>query len=253
MWQFVFISLLSNNFQLFDNEFFISTENYRLQSKYENHLIAKVTIFQFVNSFLSLFYIAFYLRDQDKLKEQLAGLLISRQIIGNLRESAFPYFMEQLKLAKLSFNLWGALSPTQEFAKSVPSDVPTQVYFPLQMLIVSKIRFFSRKYLTIKKKQRNHLGLRREVLDKLKQKALYTNMMERFPIIWKCWFKWDTLSYFQLLFRQPVYVLQLIICQKFGLTHLNWLMCIRYYVNDFVENLATKLYFFKATIWPTSC
>lgn len=103
------------------------TENYRLQSKYENHLIAKVTIFQFVNSFLSLFYIAFYLRDQDKLKEQLAGLLISRQIIGNLRESAFPYFMEQLKLAKLSFNLWGALSPTQEFAKAIPSEDQTQV------------------------------------------------------------------------------------------------------------------------------
>ncbi len=106
---------------------FFATENYRLQSKYENHLIVKVTIFQFVNSFLSLFYIAFYLRDQDKLKEQLAGLLISRQIIGNLRESAFPYFMEQLKLAKLSFNLWGALSPTQESAKTIPSDSQTQV------------------------------------------------------------------------------------------------------------------------------
>lgn len=96
-------------------------ENYRLQSKYENHLIAKVALFQFVNSFLSLFYIAFYLRDQEKLKEQLAGLLISRQIIGNLRESAFPYFMEQLKLANLSFRMWGALSPTQECAQPLPS------------------------------------------------------------------------------------------------------------------------------------
>ncbi|XP_037033910.1 anoctamin-8 isoform X2 [Bradysia coprophila] len=109
-------------------------ENYRLQSKYENHLIAKVTIFQFVNSFLSLFYIAFYLRDQDKLKEQLAGLLISRQIIGNLRESAFPYFMEQLKLAKLSFNLWGALSPTQEVAKSIPGDAQTTQVLQLEKL-----------------------------------------------------------------------------------------------------------------------
>ncbi|XP_055687333.1 anoctamin-8 isoform X4 [Lutzomyia longipalpis] len=96
-------------------------ENYRLQSKYENHLIAKVALFQFVNSFLSLFYIAFYLCDQDKLKEQLAGLLISRQIIGNLRESAWPYVVEQWKLAKLSFNLWGALSPTQE-TKTKPED-----------------------------------------------------------------------------------------------------------------------------------
>ncbi|XP_058986024.1 uncharacterized protein LOC101887915 isoform X4 [Musca domestica] len=98
-------------------------ENYRLQSKYENHLIAKVALFQFVNSFLSLFYIAFYLRDEEKLKEQLAGLLISRQIIGNLRESALPYVAEQVRLAKLSFNMWGALSPTQDnnrtFAESV--------------------------------------------------------------------------------------------------------------------------------------
>ncbi|XP_021695269.1 anoctamin-8 [Aedes aegypti] len=96
-------------------------ESYRLQSKYENHLIAKVALFQFVNSFLSLFYIAFYLRDQDKLKEQLAGLLISRQIIGNLRESAWPYLVEQWKLAKLSFKMWGALSPTQE-APPPPSE-----------------------------------------------------------------------------------------------------------------------------------
>ncbi|XP_065357896.1 uncharacterized protein wwk isoform X2 [Calliphora vicina] len=93
-------------------------ENYRLQSKYENHLIAKVALFQFVNSFLSLFYIAFYLRDEEKLKEQLAGLLISRQIIGNLRESAIPYFLEQWKLAKLSFNMWGALSPTQDINRT---------------------------------------------------------------------------------------------------------------------------------------
>lgn len=71
-----------------------------------------MALFQFVNSFLSLFYIAFYLRDQEKLKEQLAGLLISRQIIGNIRESVFPYFMEQLKLAKLSYFMFGAMSPT---------------------------------------------------------------------------------------------------------------------------------------------
>ncbi|XP_055902214.1 uncharacterized protein LOC129938587 isoform X3 [Eupeodes corollae] len=94
-------------------------ENYRLQSKYENHLIAKVALFQFVNSFLSLFYIAFYLRDEEKLKEQLAGLLISRQIIGNLRESALPYCIEQWKLARLSFTMWGALSPTQDVNRTI--------------------------------------------------------------------------------------------------------------------------------------
>ncbi|XP_047117535.1 anoctamin-8 [Schistocerca piceifrons] len=88
-------------------------ENYRLDTKYENHLIVKVALFQFVNSFLSLFYIAFYLQDQEKLKEQLAALLIARQVIGNLKESALPYLLEQLRLAKLSFDLFGALSPSE--------------------------------------------------------------------------------------------------------------------------------------------
>nr|CAD7428021.1 unnamed protein product [Timema monikensis] len=96
-------------------------ENYRLDTKYENHLIVKVALFQFVNSFLSLFYIAFYLQDQEKLKEQLAALLIARQVIGNLKESALPYLLEQLRLAKLSFDLFGALSPT-EAKKELPGN-----------------------------------------------------------------------------------------------------------------------------------
>ncbi|XP_019755048.2 anoctamin-8 isoform X1 [Dendroctonus ponderosae] len=86
-------------------------ENYRLETKYENHLIGKVALFQFVNSFLSLFYIAFYLQDQERLKEQLAALLISRQVLGNLKESALPYVLVHLRLAKMSFEMWGALSP----------------------------------------------------------------------------------------------------------------------------------------------
>ncbi|CAK9829084.1 Ano8 [Anthophora retusa] len=89
-------------------------ENYRLDTEYENHLIYKVALFQFVNSFLSLFYIAFYLQDQERLKEQLAALLIARQVIGNLKESAVPYLIEQLRLARLSFELFGALSPSED-------------------------------------------------------------------------------------------------------------------------------------------
>uniref|UniRef100_H0V8Z4 Anoctamin n=1 Tax=Cavia porcellus TaxID=10141 RepID=H0V8Z4_CAVPO len=44
-------------------------ENYRLESAYEKHLIIKVVLFQFVNSYLSLFYIGFYLKDMERLKE----------------------------------------------------------------------------------------------------------------------------------------------------------------------------------------
>ncbi|XP_016840084.1 anoctamin-8 isoform X4 [Nasonia vitripennis] len=99
-------------------------ENYRLDTEYENHLIYKVALFQFVNSFLSLFYIAFYIQDQERLKEQLAALLIARQVIGNLKESAVPYLIEQLRLARLSFELFGALSPSE--ARSPPGEVPSE-------------------------------------------------------------------------------------------------------------------------------
>nr|CAD7262586.1 unnamed protein product [Timema shepardi] len=52
---------------------------------------------------------------------QLAALLIARQVIGNLKESALPYLLEQLRLAKLSFDLFGALSPT-EAKKELPGN-----------------------------------------------------------------------------------------------------------------------------------
>jgi anoctamin-8 len=34
-------------------------------------------------------------------------------VIGNLKESAVPYLIEQLRLARLSFELFGALSPSE--------------------------------------------------------------------------------------------------------------------------------------------
>ncbi|CAH1111241.1 unnamed protein product [Psylliodes chrysocephalus] len=101
-------------------------ENYRLETKYENHLIGKVALFQFVNSFLSLFYIAFYLQDQARLKEQLAALLIARQVIGNLKESAVPYMLEHMRLAKMSFDMWGALSPLNSKSPPGTEETPTE-------------------------------------------------------------------------------------------------------------------------------
>ncbi|XP_029849538.2 anoctamin-8 [Ixodes scapularis] len=79
-------------------------ENYRLDEDYENQLIIKIAVFQFINSFLSLFYIAFYLQDMDKLQEQLAALLITRQVVGNIKESVIPFLTERIHLACLEVN-----------------------------------------------------------------------------------------------------------------------------------------------------
>ena len=38
-------------------------ENHRTQEQFERHVVAKLVSFEFVNTFLALFYIAFYLQD----------------------------------------------------------------------------------------------------------------------------------------------------------------------------------------------
>ncbi|XP_061785835.2 anoctamin-8 isoform X1 [Nerophis lumbriciformis] len=73
-------------------------ENYRLQSAYDNNLIIKIVFFEFINSYLSLFYIGFYLKDMERLKEMLATLLIFRQFLQNIKEVLQPYVYEQNKL-----------------------------------------------------------------------------------------------------------------------------------------------------------
>ncbi|MBN3303003.1 ANO8 protein, partial [Amia calva] len=77
-------------------------ENYRLQSAYEKNLIMKIVLFQFVNSYLSLFYIGFYLKDMERLKEMLATLLIIRQFLQNIKEVLQPYLYERHKLGELT-------------------------------------------------------------------------------------------------------------------------------------------------------
>ena len=37
--------------------------------------------------------------------------------MGNIKESLLPYFKKEMKLAKLSFDLYGAVSPTQSTSK----------------------------------------------------------------------------------------------------------------------------------------
>ncbi|XP_070542017.1 anoctamin-8-like isoform X2 [Ptychodera flava] len=80
-------------------------ENYRTEENYENHLIIKLIIGQFCNSFLALFYIAFYLQDMARLRQQLAALLITRQVIGNFKESLLPYLLERYKTIKMTYKL----------------------------------------------------------------------------------------------------------------------------------------------------
>ncbi|XP_038077941.1 anoctamin-8-like isoform X1 [Patiria miniata] len=80
-------------------------ENYRLQATFENHLIIKLVVVQFINNFLALFYIAFYLQDMKRLKQTLATTIITKQVIGNIKESLLPYVLEKLKVYQMTYKL----------------------------------------------------------------------------------------------------------------------------------------------------
>uniref|UniRef100_A0A8C5SWA3 Anoctamin n=1 Tax=Laticauda laticaudata TaxID=8630 RepID=A0A8C5SWA3_LATLA len=78
-------------------------ENYRLQSAYEKHLIIKMVLFQFVNSYLSLFYIGFYLKDMDRLKELLLIFSLFQSLVRQLKDAVLPSITLQLHLYLISF------------------------------------------------------------------------------------------------------------------------------------------------------
>lgn len=80
-------------------------ENYRLQSTYENHLIAKLIFVQFINHFMSVMYVAFYLKDFGRLKATIATLFITKHVIGNITETVIPYIREKLKVYQIAYKV----------------------------------------------------------------------------------------------------------------------------------------------------
>ncbi|XP_023390258.1 anoctamin-8 isoform X3 [Pteropus vampyrus] len=105
-------------------------ENYRLESAYEKHLIIKVVLFQFINSYLSLFYIGFYLKDMERLKEMLATLLITRQFFQNVREVLQPHLYRRLGRGELglraAWELARALLGLLSLRRSAPHHLEPQ-------------------------------------------------------------------------------------------------------------------------------
>jgi len=94
---------------IFLNDF----ENHRTDTEYEDALIVKTTIFNFVNAYLALFYLAFFkpnanlfgisdsCRNDDCMTEvtiHLGSIFITRVVVGNLQESLFPYFSGKFRM-----------------------------------------------------------------------------------------------------------------------------------------------------------
>lgn len=69
-------------------------ENHRTASQFDRHRAIKLILFEFVNNFMSLFYIAFVKQDLEVLKTQLATMLIINQAINNVQEVLIPLFIK---------------------------------------------------------------------------------------------------------------------------------------------------------------
>uniref|UniRef100_A0A673N1E4 Anoctamin n=1 Tax=Sinocyclocheilus rhinocerous TaxID=307959 RepID=A0A673N1E4_9TELE len=85
----------------FAAEFLTDWENHRLESSFQNHLVLKVLVFNFVNCFASLFYIAFVMQDMVLLRQSLATLLITSQILNQVMEAFLPYWLQRRRNKKV--------------------------------------------------------------------------------------------------------------------------------------------------------
>ncbi|XP_029282110.1 anoctamin-10 isoform X1 [Cottoperca gobio] len=86
-------------------EFLTEWENHRLESSYQNHLVLKVLVFNFFNCFASLFYIAFVMQDMVLLRQSLATLLITSQILNQVMEAFLPYWLQRRRNKKMMRNV----------------------------------------------------------------------------------------------------------------------------------------------------
>ena len=68
-------------------------EYHRVASDYQDSLIFKLFIFRFVNSYGSLFLIAFFERNLDRLATQLAAILVIGAVINNIQELGTPWLL----------------------------------------------------------------------------------------------------------------------------------------------------------------
>ncbi|XP_063055749.1 anoctamin-10 isoform X2 [Engraulis encrasicolus] len=95
-------------------EFLTDWENYRLESSYQNHLVLKVLVFNFFNCFASLFYIAFVMQDMVLLRQSLATLLITSQILNQIMEAFLPYWLQRRRNKKAHRRLQKVAKKEQE-------------------------------------------------------------------------------------------------------------------------------------------
>ncbi|CAF0984037.1 unnamed protein product [Rotaria sordida] len=76
-------------------------ENYREQRVHDNQMIAKMFACACVNSYLSVFYIAFFTHKNIRLSDQLITIFVIKQFWDHIKEAIIPYIVSNTRLSVL--------------------------------------------------------------------------------------------------------------------------------------------------------
>ena len=76
-------------------------ENHRTEEQHNLHITFKLISFEFVNTFLALFYVGFWMRDLAALRAQLFTTLIVQQVVNQVQEVILPTILHKPASLKL--------------------------------------------------------------------------------------------------------------------------------------------------------
>lgn len=78
-------------------------ENHKYHSDFENSLVLKLVLFQFLNMNMAYLYVAFIRQDYERLATSIRSVLMVELVIGNVKEVIVPIFLaRRRKKAKLA-------------------------------------------------------------------------------------------------------------------------------------------------------
>lgn len=72
-------------------------ENHKYHSEYENSLVLKLVLFQFLNMNAAYLYVAFVRQNYIRLATSIRSVLLVELIIGNIKETIVPIFLARRK------------------------------------------------------------------------------------------------------------------------------------------------------------
>jgi len=70
-------------------------ENHRTEEQHDKHITLKLISFEFMNTFMALFYLGFYQQDLAGLRSQLFTTLIVQQVVNQVQEVIIPLLLHK--------------------------------------------------------------------------------------------------------------------------------------------------------------